>query len=138
MLYTIGYQGRTLDELLALLHAHDIDRLIDIRELPLSRRRGFSKTSLGDALRGDGIEYIHARIAGNPYRTEKDLIPRPELLAKYRAHLNASRGIAAEVATLARDHTVALLCYEAAAAECHRSILAPRVARRLGVKVADL
>jgi len=138
VLFTIGYQGRALDELIAILHAHDVDRVIDIRELPLSRRRGFSKTPLGDALRAAGIDYIHARVAGNPYRSEKDAIPRAELLARYRAHLNASRSVAGEVAELARGHRAALLCYEAAAAECHRSILAPRVARRLGVEVTDL
>ena len=90
MLFTIGYQGRALEELVAMLHAHRIDRVIDIRELPLSRRRGFSKTPLGDALRAAGIDYIHARIAGNPYRVEKDAIPRDELLAKYRELTSAA------------------------------------------------
>lgn len=59
-------------------------------------------------------------------RALEEVIPRAQLLAKYRAHLNASRGVASEVAELARGHRAALVCYEAAAADCHRSILAPR------------
>src|SRR4030095_11858956 len=66
------------------------------------------------------------------------LIPRPALLAKFRAHLNKARSVAKDVAELVRDHRAALLCYEAAAADCHRSILAPRVARRLGLEVKNL
>src|SRR5439155_14805216 len=118
VLYTIGYQGRTLDELVARLHASGIERSLDIRELPLSRRRGFSKTPLGEALVSEGIEYVHARVAGNPHR--KDADP----LAGYRAHLTASRGVVASVAELVGEHRVALLCFELDPAACHRSILA--------------
>ena len=59
VLFTVGYEGREPDELIALLQANGVDRVIDIRELPLSRRRGFSKTPLGTALRAVGIEYVH-------------------------------------------------------------------------------
>ena len=137
-LFTIGYEGRALDELIAILAANKIDRVIDIRELPLSRRRGFSKTPLGTALGGAGIEYMHMREAGNPYRKLKDAIPRDELLAKYKTHIAGARDTVAHVAEQARGHRVALLCYEAEPAECHRSLLAPRVAKLLGATVRDL
>jgi uncharacterized protein (DUF488 family) len=137
-LYTIGYEGRALDELVAILAGSGVAQVIDVRELPLSRRRGFSKTPLGEALHAAGIAYVHVRAAGNPYRVEKDRIPRDRLLAKYRAHLDATRSVAREVAELARAAPSALLCYEADPAACHRSILAPRVARRLGARVVDL
>ncbi|MBA3393051.1 MAG: DUF488 domain-containing protein [Deltaproteobacteria bacterium] len=87
-----------------MLSAHRIDRVIDVRDLPLSRRRGFSKTPLATALTAHGIEYVHLRQAGNPFRREKDSIPREER----------------------RPET------------CHRSILSPRVARRLGLRQVDL
>src|SRR5688572_1536945 len=90
-LFTIGYEGRALDELLAMLSSHRIERVIDVRELPLSRRRGFSKTPLAAALRARGIDYVHVRTAGNPYRTHKDTMARPQHLAKYRAYLRSSR-----------------------------------------------
>ncbi|MBA3542273.1 MAG: DUF488 domain-containing protein [Deltaproteobacteria bacterium] len=137
-LFTIGYEGLALDQLIAELQAHRIDRVIDIRELPLSRRRGFSKTPLREALAAEGIEYVHLREAGNPYRREKDLIERDELLAKYRAHLNSARPVVTHVADAVRDHRAALLCYEHDPAICHRAILAPRVARKLGIRVTNL
>ncbi len=137
-LFTIGYEGRALDELIAILASQRIDRVIDIRELPLSRRRGFSKTPLGTALAGAGIEYVHMREAGNPYRKLQDELSRDELLAKYRVHLSTTKSAVENVAAQARGHRVALLCYEAEPAQCHRSLLAPRVAKLLDVAVRDL
>lgn len=137
-LFTIGYEGRALDELIAILAAHDVQRVIDIRELPLSRRRGFSKTPLGAALGAAGIEYVHLRAAGNPFRRLKDSVTRDELLAKYRTYLRGAREVVDEVTEHARGRRTALLCYEAEPAQCHRSLLAPRVARRLGVTPRDL
>jgi hypothetical protein len=43
-----------------------VERLVDVRELPLSRRRGFSKTALSDALRAAGIDYVHVKALGTP------------------------------------------------------------------------
>lgn len=137
-LFTIGYEGRALDELLAMLRAERIERVIDIRELPLSRRRGFSKTPLGEALRAVGIEYVHLKAAGNPYRKQKDTLPRAQLLAKYKTHIAKADAVVDEVAATARGARAALLCYEHEPAECHRSLLAPRVAAKLKTKVRDL
>jgi|SRR5687768_8589325 len=137
-LFTIGYEGRALDELIAILASHGIERVIDVRELPLSRRRGFSKTPLGDALGAAGIEYVHVRAAGNPYRRLKDEIPRDELLAKYKAHIAKAHDAVAAVVDEARGHRVALLCFEADPDQCHRSLLAPRVAKQLRTSVRNL
>lgn len=65
-LYTVGYEGRSVDDLLETLIAAKVTRLVDVRELPLSRRRGLSKTALGDSLAAVGIEYAHVRPLGNP------------------------------------------------------------------------
>ena len=125
-LYTVGYEGLALDEFLARLRAERIDRLIDIRALPLSRRRGFSKSPLADALAGADIEYVHLRAAGNPFRKEADA------LAKYAAGLDDA--VVEEVAETVRGYRAALLCYEADPATCHRAIIAPRVAKRLKLR----
>ena len=138
VLFTIGYEGRALDELIAMLQAERVDCVLDVRELPLSRRRGFSKTPLGAALRTAGIEYIHLRAAGNPYRREKATVARDELLAKYAGYLANADEVVTCVADSARGRRAALLCYEADAAQCHRSLLAPRVAARLRCSVRDL
>ena len=129
-LFTIGYADRELAELVAMLGAAKVDRVIDVRQLPLSRRRGFSKTPLAAALAEAGIAYVHVRAAGNPYRKEDDA------LARYRAHLG--RAAVAEVVAAAQGHRAALLCTCADPAACHRGILAPRVARALGATVTDL
>ncbi|MDB4957000.1 MAG: hypothetical protein JWO36_4569 [Myxococcales bacterium] len=137
-LFTIGYEGRALDELLGILAANKIDRLIDVRDLPLSRRRGFSKTPLGNAARAAGIEYLHLREAGNPFRKIRHDLKLDDLLGRYRDHLDGAAQAVANVADAVRGHRVALLCYEADSSHCHRGILAPRVAQQLGVRVKDL
>lgn len=129
-LFTIGYEGRELAELLAMVAAARVDRVIDVRALPLSRRRGFSKTPLGTALTDAGIEYLHLRSAGNPYRHEADA------LAQYRAHLRAP--VVNEVAAAVQDHRAALLCFERDPVACHRTILATRIARKLGLTTQAL
>jgi uncharacterized protein (DUF488 family) len=135
-LLTIGYEGRALDEVVAMLAHACVDRLIDVRERPSSRRAGFSKTPLGAAVTAAGIEYVHLRAAGNPHR--HDDVDLRELLARYRLHLAAAPTVIADVAALVRDRTAALLCYEREPADCHRTILAARVARRLRVRVEPL
>src|ERR1035437_2802635 len=63
---TIGYEGSTIDDfVVALLHV-SIDVLIDVRDLPLSRKKGFSKNQLAGALAAAGIEYVHLRGLGDP------------------------------------------------------------------------
>lgn len=137
-LYTIGYQGKALDELIAMLSAARVARVIDIRSLPLSRRRGFSKTPLGAALRAAGIDYVHLRAAGNPYRDQRHTLTTGRLLAKYERHLRTAADVVDTVADAARGCRAALLCYEGDPATCHRSLLAPRVAARFGCAVVDL
>ena len=65
-LWTIGYEGFTSDEWLDSLVASGVQTVVDVREMPLSRKPGFSKSRLADALRARGIEYVHLRSLGNP------------------------------------------------------------------------
>ena len=65
-IYTIGYEGLDLDGFLALLRKHGVETVVDIRELPLSRKPGFSKTVLGDTLNVSGKEYVHIPELGCP------------------------------------------------------------------------
>lgn len=133
MLYTIGYEGRDLDELVAELQAVHVERLVDVRELPMSRKRGFSKTPLSAALAKVEIDYVHLRQAGNPYRKDPG-----DVLAKYATHLAGATSVIEDVVAAAKGKVVALLCYERHPGDCHRSILAARIARRLRTKPVDL
>jgi uncharacterized protein (DUF488 family) len=130
--YTVGYEGRTVEQFLSTLRNAGVTRVIDVRELPLSRKKGFSKSPMKAALEAQGIEYIHLRDAGNPYRDKRNDIKL--CLALYRKHLNETP----EVIELLKEHlegqTVALLCVESEPQHCHRSILAAR----LGSRVVDL
>lgn len=135
-LYTIGYEGRSVDELIAELVGAGVDRVIDIRALPLSRRRGFSKTPLRDALAEAGIDYVHLKEAGNPYRELRD--DQERCLALYRAHLDESPHVVELVAEAATGHRAALLCLEREPAGCHRSIVAAALAKRWKTKPIDL
>ncbi len=126
--FTIGYEGKTLDEFLSVLVEAGVDRVVDVRALPLSRRKGFSKTPLGEALAAKSIEYVHLRAAGNPYRDLKDDSERS--LALYAGHLDANPDVLVAIAAAIDGRRAALLCMEADAQRCHRSIIADRLCRR--------
>lgn len=125
-LFTVGYEGRSLEELVAALHAAGVERLIDVRELPLSRRRGFSKTALGDALRESGIEYVHVRALGNP-KPNRERYWAGDVeggAAVYRKHLNnGSRWALVELAESLGGDPACLLCFERDHTECHRDVI---------------
>jgi uncharacterized protein (DUF488 family) len=123
--YSVGYAGRDVDGFVRLLKRSGIDRVVDVRALPLSRRRGFSKTKLCEVLATNGIEYVHLRRAGNPYRDQKNDIKR--CLALYAGYLDESPEIVTEVEGALLGHRAALLCVEADHSHCHRSILAARL-----------
>lgn len=122
---SVGYQGRSLDELIDVLDQQGVDILIDVRENPISRKPGFSRVSLQDALALIGIEYRHEPLLGNP-RTNRDRFRNGEGAARRRFVKrleNGSRDALDEVIELARRQVVALLCFELVHEECHRSAI---------------
>jgi uncharacterized protein (DUF488 family) len=125
-LFTVGYEGRSIDELVDALHVAGVQRLIDVRELPLSRRRGFSKTALGDVLRRAGILYVHVKALGNP-KPNRERYWAGDIeggAAVYRAHLNnGSRSALIELAESLGDHPACLLCFERDHTVCHRDVI---------------
>jgi uncharacterized protein (DUF488 family) len=129
---TIGYEKRTPDEFVEALKAAGVEQLIDIRQLPLSRRKGFSKTPLAAILAEAGIAYVHLRNAGNPFRNFDD-----DVLELYRGHLERSPEVVDEVLASASTKRSALMCLERDHTECHRWILAAALARR-GATIENL
>ena len=118
---SIGYERRSVADLVQILAAQGVVKLIDVRELPISRRPGFSKVPLATSLEAAGIEYVHLGVAGNPHRKEKHDIDLCLLL--YADHLSQHPGILDRVAREISDGLTAVLCYERNHHECHRSIL---------------
>lgn len=110
-----------MSEFIDLLLEAGVNLVVDVRELPLSRKKGFSKTALSASLSANGIEYVHLRAAGNPYRAEKtDIASR---LALYSEHLERHPEIPTEIEEAIADYRAALLCFEAKHELCHRSCI---------------
>ncbi|QNN65850.1 DUF488 domain-containing protein [Sphingomonas rhizophila] len=131
-LFTIGYEGATQPDFLAALKAAGVERVIDVRALPLSRRPGFSKTPLANALAEEGIEYVHLRALGTPAagREAARKGRHQELERIYAAQLELPEAIVAgqRMRELASEKPSALLCFEREPGGCHRSLLIAAVA----------
>ena len=131
-LLTIGYQNRTVDDLVDTLRAAEVKALVDVRLTPLSRKPGLSKNGLATRLREVGIDYLHLPALGNP-RDNRDAYRRGDeaAVAKYRDVLRTPEGQAAldQLVRLATQKRVALMCFEHDAAECHRSMVADALMR---------
>jgi len=126
-LSTVGYEGRTVDDLITALGADGVEILVDVRLTPLSRKPGLSKNRLASRLRAAGIDYLHLPQLGNP-RDNRDAYRRGHsaAVATYRGVLRTPEGQAAldDLLVLATRQRVALLCFEHDAARCHRSMVA--------------
>jgi uncharacterized protein (DUF488 family) len=142
-IWTIGYERLLPAELVAELQAAGIERLIDVRFRPQSRRPGMSKTRLGELLADHGIAYEHRKALGTPpdirwlYKHGKAAEGAP----KFRQHVE--RTAAHELDELAAElddgPRTALLCLEADPAVCHRRTLTEALqARRPGLRIIDL
>ncbi|HEY8593422.1 MAG TPA: DUF488 domain-containing protein [Sphingomicrobium sp.] len=131
-IFTIGYEGTTVAEFLAALTAAKVERVIDVRALPLSRRPGFSKSALRGALKEAGIEYAHLKALGTPAdgRAAARAGRHADLERIYAGQLELPEAIAqgAQMIELVKERPSALLCYEREPAHCHRMLLINAVA----------
>ena len=126
-LFTIGYEGATQAELIGALKAAGVERVIDVRAVPMSRKPGFSKNILAAGLREAGIDYVHLRALGTPPAGREaarkgrfDVMERiyAEQLETTEAGVDAARMVA-----LAKEKPSVLLCFERDPAHCHRTPL---------------
>lgn len=129
---SVGYEGRSVDDLLTALVAGGVSTLVDVRQNAISRKRGLSKRALGEACLARGIEYRHEPTLGNPKANRDGFrAGTAESVRYFEDHLVGGGGAALDrVAELLRDRTVALLCFEADPRCCHRSIVAAHLQRR--------
>ena len=131
-IFTIGYEGTTVPEFLNALQKAGVERVIDVRALPLSRRPGFSKTPLRLALEEAGIEYVHLKALGTPSegRTAARAGRHEDMKRVYAGQLELPEAIAqsAQMLALAAEKPSALLCMEREPQHCHRTLLLQAVA----------
>jgi uncharacterized protein (DUF488 family) len=131
ILMTVGYEGIETQTFWDLLATHNVQTLVDVRERPLSRKRGFSKSTLIHSARDLDITYIHLPELGCPsdirtkYKEERDWNWYTEQFLDY---LSYQESAVAELAERVNLERCCLLCFEADAAFCHRSFVAERVA----------
>lgn len=139
--FTIGYEGLDIDAFMSLLTEHGIDTVVDIRELPLSRKPGFSKKALAKVLNLSGFEYIHMADLGCP-KPVRDRYREDDNWARYTEgflkHLNTQEAAIAELSGLAGSSNCALLCYEANFNFCHRSMVADAVRDYCGADIEHI
>jgi uncharacterized protein (DUF488 family) len=141
--WTIGYERLLPEALVAELRAAGVERVIDVRFRPQSRRPGMSKTRLGELLGDHGIAYEHRRALGTPadlrFLFHSGRVA--EGAAAYREHVETTAPDELDALAAELDHgpRTALLCLEADPAGCHRRVLTEALSeRRPNLRVIDL
>ena len=138
-LVTIGYEGRSLENYLNNLLRAGVTLLCDVRRNPLSRKYGFSKTTLREACGSLGIRYEHLSelgIASDERRNLETQADFDALFAQYEQHdLPRQEAALAKIrGWIEQGELVALTCYEAQPCQCHRHCVAEALERLSGAK----
>ncbi len=141
MLYTFGYEGLTIDGFISRLKEAGIKTIIDVRELPLSRKKGFSKRAFAEQLHSAGIAYAHMPALGCP----KDIRNAYKLTsnwAQYKVgfnkYLETQISAITELAKISKSTSACLVCFEADYNLCHRSLISKKCQNVSGIQVTHL
>lgn len=141
--YTVGHSTRSFEELVGLLRAHGVRRLVDVRTVPRSRRHPhFSREALVESLPAAGIEYRWLSELGGLRRPRPDSPNtgwRNESFRGFADHMQTAGFAAAvdELLALAQGDDLAIMCSEAVPWRCHRSLVGDALLVR-GAKVLDI
>ena len=127
-LFTIGYQGASLESYLRVLVSNGVGIVLDVREHAWSQRPDFVKSPLRDSLANCGIEYAHLRSVGNPSKNRKTATSAAECMSRYRTYIQERPECIVELCSYIRladqvGRPACLTCYEAEPSDCHRSVL---------------
>ena len=142
MLFTIGYEGISIENYLNTLIKNDIHVLCDVRRNPLSRKFGFSKNSLQKYLQNIGIEYVHLPELGissekrNNLNSDKDY---QNLFEDYKASLFKHQEYLDRLYQLLQTkNRIALTCFEHEPSHCHRHVIRDYLKENHNVNTMDL
>ncbi|HUA02241.1 MAG TPA: DUF488 domain-containing protein [Candidatus Aquilonibacter sp.] len=142
-IFTIGHSTLAIEEFLALLRAHGIRQLIDIRTIPKSRRNPqFNSDALAASLASAGIEYVHMKDLGGLRHPARDSINLGWRNASFRGYADymqtpAFAAVLVRAIRLAESAPTALMCAEAVPWRCHRSLVADALVVR-GIRVLEI
>jgi uncharacterized protein (DUF488 family) len=136
-LYTIGHSTRSLDELVEALRAHEVERLVDIRSFPMSRRLPqFNRENLERELPKRGLEYVWMKSLGGRRKKIRDDSPNTALRNdSFRIYADYMltpefRQAAAELVRLAEEKPAAYMCAERVYFHCHRMMVSDYLTAR--------
>jgi uncharacterized protein (DUF488 family) len=125
-IYSVGYEGLTVDGLVDRLVGSKVTTLVDVRLNPISRRPGFSRRQLQSSLAAAGIEYVHEKELGNPVDNRVSFQNGDAAKGRKRMRTilsSRSAGALQRVAELAANQRIAILCVERDHERCHRSVI---------------
>ncbi len=140
-LFTFGYEGLGIDGFIARLKRAGVTVVVDVRELPLSRKKGFSKTAFAAALHDAGIGYTHVRTFGcpKPVRNQYKIDGNWKRYEKsFNSYLATQSSAIAGLAKFSKTTKACLVCFEADFNFCHRSLVARAAADAGGAGVIHL
>lgn len=140
--YTIGYEGKSIDGFLNLVLEQGIEIVVDIRANPVSRKYGFSGRRLCEMCERMGFGYHHAKALGIPSAARAELgdyASYQRLMGRYETEmLPARKGEVESLAELMQGKPSVLVCVERDVSCCHRSRLANAIAKETGMRVVHL
>jgi len=144
ILFTIGYEKLDQKQFMAHLSSHGVDVVADIRKLPVSRKKGFSKTALREMLNCKGIDYLNYQTLGAPKELRDELYKSgnyDRFFQKYENNISDKTDHLADILSFINSgRNVALLCFERNPQQCHRKVVAEEI-RKLddnGLKVEHI
>jgi uncharacterized protein (DUF488 family) len=142
-MYTIGHSTRPLEELIAMLQGHGIQRLLDVRTMPRSRHNPqFNTDTLPARLAAAGIAYTHMAGLGGLRPQRKNSINLGWRNASFRAYADYMQTDEfaeniEQAIEMASKERIALMCAEAVPWRCHRSLVADALLVR-GIEVEEI
>ena len=129
-IFTVGHSTRTAEEFIALLRAHAIEQLVDVRTIPRSRHNPqFAGDALSRSLHDAGILYRHRKTLGGLRHARRDSVNTGWRNTSFRGYADNMQTpefehALDELITLARERRTAIMCAEAVPWRCHRSLIA--------------
>lgn len=139
---SVGYEGRTIDDFVTELQRAGVQTVADVRLNAISRKAGFSKTRLREALAAAGISYRHMRSLGNAKENRQPFwdgrVDEGQRVFRQALQTPDAEASMEELSELVRNQIVAVLCFETDMDMCHRKVIIDEVVGTTAIPVAAL
>jgi uncharacterized protein (DUF488 family) len=142
-IFTLGHSTLPIEAFVALLHAYDVERLVDIRTIPRSRHNPqFNDDALAESLKAQHLDYVHMKALGglrHPRRDSPNTGWRNEGFRGFADYMQTEEFVdaLAMLIRMSRERRVAIMCAEAVPWRCHRSLVPDALSVR-GIPVVEI